>query len=249
MPAAIESNPVFSGNTAGNGGFWLEDYHNTCSYNPGTSITMEDLRAIHNHRTLPVSLPERNIGSRSAAPSGAGREFTYIANNFDVNFVGVAPQIMFVPRNLHFGTRRISDTQQHYAMDGLSAAAGGDNVRAHPQDYRFAVTSTRGWTNITLQVSRGFEAGGTAVDGVTLMHSRHNSSVEVRNFPTNGGEAMILSQKLRGTNLSNEIGPDFNWSHLERCLMVRVERGAGADVIGENVTAVLLWTMNMTPTY
>ena len=75
----IASTVTFSNNTATNA-YWLElETNDALFYNPGTSITYGALKALHSTHFLTTT--------RSAPPTG-NQNFFYLANNYDVNFVG-----------------------------------------------------------------------------------------------------------------------------------------------------------------
>jgi hypothetical protein len=141
----IAENVIFSGNTAGNGAFWLEDYRTDSVYNSGigtdtdnTEITVGAYRVRHgtviNGLTAPHSI---RAVSRSNPPSSNERPFTYLANNFDLNFVGRVqdlniPTLYYVPsidygvatvplRETFFGLRGIRDS---YDWQGVSGTQG-----------------------------------------------------------------------------------------------------------------------------
>jgi len=78
----INTSVQFANNKA-SGGYWIEDYVDDGIYNPGAIITASELRALHNGVTLPA------VGTGTLSDSGTGRAFTHIANNFDVNYVGL----------------------------------------------------------------------------------------------------------------------------------------------------------------
>jgi len=75
----VGADVVFSGNQAASA-VWLEDLQNSVVYDPGSPITVSDTKVLHgtNINTLVYS----------NAPGGNTRPFTYLANNYDLNFVG-----------------------------------------------------------------------------------------------------------------------------------------------------------------
>jgi len=94
----IDPRVTFSGNTAGNGAYWIDDYPDDEVYftqlasglwDPTVSITVGELKTLHNGTNLPATGSSLSIPPATAT-SIIGRKtaFSYLANNFDLNFNG-----------------------------------------------------------------------------------------------------------------------------------------------------------------
>ncbi len=78
----IAEGAAFSGNTA-RSAYWLEDYEDGMAYNPGAgNITVGALKALHGPAAA-IKAP----APYSNAPEANKTPFTYLVNNYDVNFV------------------------------------------------------------------------------------------------------------------------------------------------------------------
>jgi len=130
LSITTNTNAAFSGNTAGIAPnlrpYWLGDaaYPVTAMYNPGVVITIGDLRGLHGTGTGdPI---RRRSSNNGLSDSPAGRPgFTFLANNFDLNFNGDAvyssPVLEAVPSSIFFGTGTIPT---RYTLFGLESGFG-----------------------------------------------------------------------------------------------------------------------------
>jgi len=127
----IAENVIFSGNTAGNGAFWLEDYRNDAVYSSILGTVPESMRitiGVYRVRhgtvidgfTAPHSI---RAVSRSNSPNNNERHFSYLANNFDLNFVGRVqdlnvPSLYYAP-NIDYGAATVPLRETLYGLRGI----------------------------------------------------------------------------------------------------------------------------------
>jgi len=105
---AIDNSASFSANTAEGGPYWLDDYTDDFEYfsyrlpsnqSSGLKYSVLQLKQLHNG----VSLPNIVVGNSFSSP-GTNKSlihndnsFTYLTNNYDVNFVGADSHVLLVP--------------------------------------------------------------------------------------------------------------------------------------------------------
>ena len=128
----IAENVIFNSNTAGNGAFWLEDYRYDAVYSSllgatatdAMKITIGAYRARHgtiiDGFTAPYSI---RAVSRSNSPNNNERPFIYLANNFDLNFVGQVqdlniPTLYYAP-DINFGVATVPVRETVFGLRGI----------------------------------------------------------------------------------------------------------------------------------
>jgi len=246
---SIGADVTFSGNTAVKA-FWLGAYEGTGSYNPGTAIKVSDLIALHGPA---VAI---RTTSYSEAPDSNAKPFTFLANNYDLNFNGsglplLTPLLKGAP-NANFGTGILPTRKTLYGLGGGTAAFESVYHVVNPDAhdvvelvFKVANPLSGVWslelhcTAFSKQSSPGASPVAVGKNGVPLVNAfGGNSSITMYN-------STVFAADHASGHASIEAGVGtWNWSRLLYDIKAEAEPGKQA---AEEYQSVFTWTFKVVP--
>jgi len=263
------TNSAFSGNTAGTP-YWLGNttlYPDSSMYNPGVMITIGNLKGLHG--TTAAFPIRRNSGSNGLSASPASMpNFTFLANNFDLNFNGdeiyESPILESVPTDIFFGTGTIPT---RYTLFGLKDGFGIQNPSSHRinnnannvSDIKFNIRNPIGATwSLNLHCTPFYirDHEGEPIPGSPGMRSVAVSRSGVINpnaFFEDGTIRMYSSADFRADlnaglveyNIPGGRMGTWAWDRFRHDIKVEAQPGMG--VINDTYVSIFTWTMINAP--
>jgi len=250
----IGASVLFYGNKAGSA-YWLGAFDDTASYNPGvnlsSAITVAGLKALHG--------PAANIKatSFSAAPDDNAKPFTYLANNYDLNFNGTglkmfAPALKGVPNAIDYGTGALPTRKTLYGLYGGTPVNGSVNhvVNGNAQDaaaLAFIVANPLlgDWslelhcTTFTKSSSTGATPVAVCRQGAPVANAFYgNSSITMYD-----SAAFAADLALGLASIENGVGT-WNWCRLLYDIKAEAEPG---KQLADEYKSVFTWTLTIAP--
>jgi len=265
----VDGNVAFSGNTAGQA-YWLENYVDKGIYDTGNNdaeITIGDLKALHNGTNLPARWGSRSLsdpGEAAASLNGGGLTvFSYLANNFDLNFVGPPdslnfPRLKIAPLVINYGTGTIPVRRTLFGLKGSTHPSRVKNLVINEDasemtklEFIVANPKAKPWTlSLHCTPFAGNDkvcdprAKVVAVDSsgkVSSLSSEEDAAIIMYNSESfledlDNGLANYDDKKDEGT---------WTWDRFE--YDIHVETTPGSYHVGENYKSVFTWTFTVGP--